>query len=97
MNPETIFELDNFLFYFSEDVEIIDKQPYKCAVMVKGEYGLLTFPPRAKKPRCVMPCKNSKSCQHCFLWENSEGTHVQENNKEMGGYFPFYNNSWQIL
>ena len=85
MNPEKIFELDNFPFYFGDDltdVEIIDKQPYKCAVMVNGEYGLLTFPPRAKKPRCVMPCKNSKSCQHCFLWEKTEGTHVVENNKE---------------
>ena len=64
------------------DVEVIQNDPYKCAVSSRGEYGILTFHPRAKKPRCIMPCKNSKNCHHCFLWERSEGTHkVGENTR----------------
>ena len=84
MHLETDFEIgpEHFPFYFDDqmvDVEIISKNPYQCAVLTRGEYGLLTFPPRAKKPRCVLPCKNSKTCHHCLLWEHSEGTHKIEN------------------
>ena len=84
MHLETDFEIgpEHFPFYFDDqmvDVEIISKNPYQCAVLTRGEYGLLTFPPRAKKPRCVLPCKNSKTCHHCLLWERSEGTHKIEN------------------
>ena len=87
IQPGRYFELgpQNFPFFFDDnlvDVEIISKSPYQCAVLSKGEYGLLTFPPRAKKPRCVLPCKNSKSCHHCLLWEYSEGTHKIENSEK---------------
>ena len=82
MTPQNYFEIEpeNFPFYFGNDildVEIIQNKPYLCAVLSKGEYGIITFPPRAKKPRCVMPCKNSKSCHHCILWERNEGTHKE--------------------
>ena len=87
MEPEKIFEIEpeNFPFYFGNDlmdVEVIQNDPYKCAVLSRGEYGILTFPPRAKQPRCIMPCKKSKNCHHCFLWEQSEGTYkVGENTR----------------
>ena len=86
LEPDKTFEIEpeNFPFWFGNDmldVEVIQKDPYKCAVLTKGEYGLLTFPHRAKKPRCILPCKNSKNCHHCMLWANNEGTHKVENNE----------------
>ena len=84
MSPEKSFELEpeNFPFCHDEnmvDVEILETSPYQCAVLCRGEYGLITFPPRAKKPRCIMPCKNSRTCHHTVLWERCEGTHKVEN------------------
>jgi hypothetical protein len=29
-----------------------------------------------------LPCKNSKTCDHCLLWEYSEGTHQIENSEK---------------
>jgi hypothetical protein len=52
IRPDKYFELgpQHFPFYFDNnmvDVEIISQTPDQCAVLSKGEYGLLTFPPRA--------------------------------------------------
>ena len=70
-----LFEIEsNIIYHDTKDVQVISKKPYKCCVYLRGQYGLLTFPPRAKKPRCIT-CKNSKTCRHCELWERAEGSH----------------------
>ena len=77
MTPEQNFEIEpeNVPFHYDDDlvdIEILQTSPYKCAVLCKGEYGLITFPPRAKKPRCVLPCKNSKTLYGNILREHTK-------------------------
>ena len=50
LEPAKLFEIEsNIIYHDTKDVQVISKKPYKCCVYLRGQYGLLTFPPRAKK------------------------------------------------
>ena len=41
--------------------------------MSKGENGIIMHKPRAKSPTCILPCKNSTTCNHIKIYESQEG------------------------
>ena len=52
------------------DCQILRQEPLLCAVMSKGEYGIIMHKPRAKS--CILPCKNSTTCDHLKIYDSQD-------------------------
>ena len=55
------------------DCQILRQEPLLCAVMCRGDYGVIMHKPRANSPTCILPCKNSTTCDHMKIYSSQEG------------------------
>ena len=54
------------------DCQILRQEPLLCAVMSRGEYGIIMHKPQARSPTCILPCKNSTTCDHLKIYDSQD-------------------------